>query len=179
MPLPHSCIKCDVFINDILEYPLPHDYPDRILINDTARRRLVPIIAKSLKKLIADFPVIDMKRVWDAILFENRACREKNNYRFIADSLISSLSDRHVIWKKEIELLGVLAIENGLIKMKGLRYGRIMILVQEWISYCIYLLWTQMPSVHYNHNFPSEKEVPDMFIFKTRSKNFYASDLYD
>jgi hypothetical protein len=179
MPLPHTCNKCDVFINDILEYPLPHDYPDRSLIKEGVRRRLIPMLAKSLKKLIADYPVIDMKRVWDAILFENRVCREKNNYRFIADSLISSLSDRHILWKKELDLLGVIAIENGLIKMKGLRYGRIMILVQEWISYCIYLLWTQMPSVHYNHNFPSEKEVPDMFIFKTRSKNFYASDLYD
>ena len=179
MPLPHTCNKCDVFVNDILDSPLPHDYSNRSLIKEGVRRRLVPMVAKSLKKLIADYPVIDMKRVWDSIQFENRAFREKNNYRFIADSLILSLSDRHIMWKKELDLLGVIAIENGLIKMKGLRYGRIMILVQEWISYCIYLLWTQMPSVHYNHNFPTEKEVPDIFIFKTTTKNFYASDLYD
>ena len=178
MPLPHSCIKCDVFINDILDYPLPHDYPDQIFIKEKVRRRLVPEIGRCLKKLIADYPVIDMKRVWDEVLFESRASRQIN-YRFISNSLISSLSDKHIKWEKELEYLGEIAIENGLIKMKGLPYGRVVILAQEWISYCIYLLWTQMPSVHYNHNFPSDKEVPDMFIFKTTAKNFYVSDLYD
>ena len=179
MPLPHTCNKCDVFVNDILDSPLPHDYSNRSLIKEGVRRRLVPMVAKSLKKLIADYPVIDMKRVWDSIQFENRAFREKNNYRFISNSLISSLTDRHIPWEKELEYLSTIVIENGLIKIKGMPYGRAMILAQEWISYCIYLLWTQMPSVHYNHNFPTEKEVPDIFIFKTTTKNFYASDLYD
>ncbi len=177
MPLAHTCPHCDVFLHDLLENALPHDYPEKQSIREQSRKRLVPLLAKSIKKLVADYPVSEMQKIWNSIMFEARISG-KINYRVVSDMLKDTLAEKHLAWSSELEYLESIAVDDGLIRMKGLTEGRMMVLAEEWIAYCVYLVWTNMPSYHYKHNFPNDQEAPEVFQFRLSSK-IYDGDLYD
>jgi len=175
MPLPHNCQKCDCLLLDLLDHALPADYPQKELIRDKARRRIAPFVAKALKKMIADYPVTDMQKKWNDSIFEAQV-GGGINWRTVSNCLTSNLCESAVVWNDEIEFLQDEAMADGLIKMKGITHGRAMILVNDWIAYCIYLVWTQMPSCHYNHNFPGQTASPEQFNFYLRLGGIYVKD---
>ena len=177
MPLAHMCQCCDVFLYDLLSNALPHDYPEKQSIREQSRKRLVPLLAKTIKKLVADYPVTEMQQIWNSVMFEARISG-KTNYRVVSDMLKNILSEKHLAWSSELEYLESIALDDGLIRRKGLSEGRIMVLTEEWIAYCVYLVWTHMPSYHYKHNFPNGEEAPEAFQFRLSSK-IYDGDLYD
>jgi hypothetical protein len=175
MPLPHNCEKCDCLLLDLLDYALPADYPQKELIREKARRRIAPVIAKALKKMIADYPVIEMQKMWNDSVFEAKM-GGNINWRTVSNCLTNNLCESTAVWNNEIKFLDNEAVTEGVIKMKGMTYGRATILANDWISYCLFLVWTHMHTYHYNHNFPSDKQPPEVFQFQMRLGGVYAKD---
>jgi len=178
MPPPHNCTKCDVLVLDLLDHNLPADYPKKEFIRDKARRRQVPIVAKSIKRLLSDYAPFDMQKLWNDAVFEAKMTGSIN-WRTISNALTSNLCESAEKWNDEIEYLQDLALADGVIKMKGMTHGRAMILANDWISYCVYLVWTHMHTYHYNHNFPGNQAPPEIFQFHSKLGGAYvADDLY-
>ena len=178
MPLPHHCEKCNVFVHDLLEQALPADYPEKELIREKARRHLVAMIAKSVKRFLSDYAPFDMQKIWNDSVFEAKMAGGIN-WRTISNCLTSNLCEYHDKFNKEIIFLQDECLAEGLIKIKGMTYGRATILANDWISFCVYLVWTHMPAYHYCHNFPTETVVPEMFQFHSKLGGAYvADDLY-
>ena len=178
MPLPHHCEKCNVFVHDLLEQALPADYPEKEFIREKARRRLFPMIAKSVKRLLSDYAPYNMQKIWNDSVFEAKMAGGIN-WRTISNCLTSNLCESHDKWNNEIIFLQDESLAEGLIKLKGMTYGRSVILANDWISFCVYLIWTHMPAYHYCHNFPTETVVPEMFQFHSKLGGAYvADDLY-
>jgi len=175
MPLPHYCQKCDCLLLDLLDYALPADYPHKEFIREKARRRIAPVIAKALKKMIADYPVIDMQKMWNDSIFEAKM-GGNINWRTVSDCLTNNLCESTIVWNNEIKFLEDEAVAEGVIKMKGITNGRAMTLANGWISYCLFLVWTHMHTYHYNHNFPSDKQPPEVFLFHMRLGGVYTKD---
>jgi len=175
MPPPHNCNKCDVFLLDLLDHSLPADYPQKELLREKARRRIVPLLAHSLKKLISDYAVSTMQTIWNNSIFEAKIAG-KINWRTVSNSLTSILCESPK-WNNEIKFIQDEALNGGLIKMKGMTYGRATIIANDWVSYCVFLVWTNMHTYHYNHNFPGDKPLPEMFQFHLKLGGIYLKDV--
>lgn len=175
MPPPHNCTKCDVLLLDLLDHSLPADYPEKDKLREKARRRLTPLMAHSLKKMIAGYAVSDMQKLWNDSIFEAKV-GGGINWRTVANCLTNNLCESAVVWNDEIEYLQDVALADGIIQMKDMTHGRAMILANEWISYCVYLVWTHMHTYHYNHNFPGEKPPPEVFQFVMKLGGIYVKD---
>jgi hypothetical protein len=132
-------------------------------------------MAHSLKKMIAGYAVSDMQTIWNDAVFEAKMAGSIN-WRTISNILTSNLCELAKKWNNEIEYLQDLALADGVIKMKGMTHGRAMSLANDWISYCVYLVWTHMHTYHYNHNFPGEKPPPEVFQFAMKLGGIYVKD---
>jgi len=176
MPPPHNCNKCDVLLLDLLDHSLPADYPEKEFVRDKARRRIAPLLVHSLKKLIADYSANEMQKIWNNSIFEAKITGTIN-WRTVSNCLTTNLCEFADKWNNEIKFLLDEALHQGIIKMKGITYGRASILANDWISYCIYLVWTHMHTYHYNHNFPGDKPVPDAFQFHLKLGGIYLKDI--
>ena len=175
MPPPHNCNKCDILLLDLLDHSLPADYPDKEQLREKARRRLAPLVAYSLKKMIAGYSACEMQTIWNDSIFEAKMSGHIN-WRTVSNCLTSKLCESKVVWNDEIEYLQDEALADGFIKMKGMTHGRAMILANDWISYCVFLVWTHMHTYHYNHNFPGDKPPPDIFQFQLKLGGVYVKD---
>lgn len=175
MPPPHNCKKCDILLLDMLHHSLPADYPQKELLREKVRQRFAPLLAHSLKKLIADYSVSEMQTIWNDSIFEAKM-DGRINWRTVSNSLITNLCESSFAWNNEINFLQDEALADGIVKMKGITHGRATIIANDWISYCIYLVWTHMHTYHYNHNFPGNKPLPDIFQFHLKLGGVYVKD---
>jgi hypothetical protein len=176
MPPPHNCNKCNILLLDLLDHSLPADYPHKELLRDKARRRIAPLLVHSLKKLIEGCSARDMQKIWNNAIFEAKIAGNIN-WRTVSNSLTGNLCELSEKWKNEIKFLQDETINAGLIKMKGITYGRATIVVNDWISYCVFLVWTHMHTYHYNHNFPGDKPIPEVFQFHLKLGGIYLNDV--
>jgi hypothetical protein len=176
MPPPHNCNKCNVLLLDLLDHSLPADYPHKELLREKARRRIAPLVVHSLKKLIEGISARDMQKIWNNAIFEAKIAGNIN-WRTVSNSLTGNLCELLEKWKNEIKFLQDEAINEGLIKMKGMTHGRATIVANDWISYCVFLVWTHMHTYHYNHNFPGDKPIPEVFQFHLKLGGIYLNDV--
>jgi hypothetical protein len=175
----HVCPKCDVFVTDLLESALPHDYADKDKIKDPVRKALASTVGYAIKKLISDYAIDKMKEIWSTSVFEAKSNTSTFHYSSIAHALVETLSSNYYKWDNEIDYLCTLAIDAGLVKHKGVTYARLVRITNDWISYCVYLIWTTVPSCHFNHLNKHGISVPDLFIFHNRlSLAYECDDLY-
>ena len=175
MPPPTHCEKCDILIHDLLEYNLPADYPQKEFVREKARRRLVPQVGHALKKMMCQYDVLTMQKIWNDSIFEAHV-GGGINWRTVSNCLLENLCGSTRSWNDEIEYLQDVALADGLIAMKGITHGKAMILVNDWISYCLYLVWTHMQTDHYSHNFPGETLLPSNFQFPMKLGGIYVKD---
>ena len=106
MPPPHNCKKCDVFLLDLLDHSLPADYPQKELLREKARRRIVPLLAHSLKKLIADY------------VFEYNDEGQINQMTTTEDGI-----DNFTVWKYDFE--NNLKVKESIFDKNGILIGKI------------------------------------------------------
>ena len=176
MPTPHHCTKCDILILDLLDYNLPADYPEKDKIREKVRKRLVPLMGHALKKMLCCYDVLEMQRIWNDSLFEAKIGGGGGiNWRTVSNCLLGNLCES-ANWNKEIAYLQDMALADGFIKMKGMTHGRATILTNDWLAYCVYLVWTHMQTYHYSHNFPGETLLPTNFQFNMKRGGVYMKD---
>jgi hypothetical protein len=176
MPTPIHCQKCEILIHDLLDYSLPADYPKKEFIRDNSRKRLVPFVGHALKKMLCQYDVLEMQRIWNDTIFEAKISGSDLNWRTVSNCLLDNLCDSAKSWNKEIAYLQDVILADGFIKMKGITHGRATILANDWIAYCVFLVWTHMQTYHYSHNFPGESVLPSNFQFPMKLGGIYMKD---
>jgi hypothetical protein len=173
----HHCEKCEAFILDYLCLPLPVIHSFRNLINENGKKRFNPILCKSLQRLFATLCPYDAKDLWNAAIFEASAFSRRKrilDINILSVSLCSFLQIRHDEWINEFTYLVDIAISEGLIRKKGLSYKKMEEMVRFYLYYMFYRMWQLVPNVHYCHNFPDNKTIPELFVFTTRLEGVYT-----